>query len=241
MAFFRGSESSIYYEEHGSGFPLLLLAPGGLGSSIPIWDKVAWNPLEELAAGYLVIAMDQRNAGRSFARVTGDETWATYLADQLGLLDHLGIDRFHVFGMCIGGSFIAALAAAAPERVAAAVVAQTIGRENNLETFRAAFDEWVDDIKPAHPEADDETWLRYWHALYSNENRLFSVPDAQLAAIRTPLAVLRGDDVYHPASASRALVDAVPGSVYIEQWKGPEHLPAARARVAEFLRTHTPS
>ena len=241
MAFFRGSETSIYYEEHGSGFPLLLLAPGGPRSSIPMWDKVAWNPLEELAAEYRVIAMDQRNAGQSFAKVTGEETWATYTADQLGLLDHLGVDRFHVLGMCIGGSFIAALATAAPERVAAAVVAQTIGQENNLETFRAAFDEWVADIRPAHPEADDDHWLRYWNSLYVNENRLFSVSEAELAAIRMPLVVLHGDDVYHPASASRALAEAVPGSTHIEHWKEPERLPAARAAVAEFLRAHTPS
>ncbi len=32
--------ATIYYEEHGSGFPLLLLAPGGLNSAIPFWERM---------------------------------------------------------------------------------------------------------------------------------------------------------------------------------------------------------
>jgi pimeloyl-ACP methyl ester carboxylesterase len=240
VPFFEAEKTSIYYEEHGSGFPILLLAPGGMRSSILIWDRVAWNPIEELSADYRVIAMDQRNAGRSSAPITGRETWGTYAADQLGLLDHLRVDRFHVFGMCIGGPFIATLATVAPERITAAVVAQTIGQDNNIDVFRDMFQEWVTGLTPGHPEADDSDWLRYWNTLFVNNNRVFSVPDVDLAAIRVPLLVLNGNDAFHPTIASRTLAEAVPDSVYIEHWKGPDELPAARAAVAAFLKAHAP-
>ena len=240
MPFFDAENTSLYYEEQGSGHPILLLAPGGLRSSIPYWERVAWNPIQELSAHYRVITMDQRNAGQSSARVTGRETWGTYASDQLSLLDHLGIDRFHVLGMCIGGSFIAKLATTAPERITAAVVAQTIGQDDNLATFREIFDEWSTGLVSTHPEADDTAWQKYWNALFINDNRVFSVPDAELKNIRVPLLVLNGDDRFHPAIASRALVDAVPDAQFIERWKEPEELSAAREAVSEFLKRHTP-
>ncbi|MFV8310475.1 alpha/beta fold hydrolase [Mycobacteroides chelonae] len=241
MPFFDAENTSLYYEEQGSGHPILLLAPGGLRSSIPYWERVAWNPIQELSAHYRVITMDQRNAGQSSARVTGQETWATYASDQLSLLDHLGIDRFHVLGMCIGGSFIAKLATTAPERITAAVVAQTIGQDDNLATFREIFDEWSTGLVSTHPEADDTAWQKYWNALFINDNRVFSVPDTELRNIRVPLLVLNGDDRFHPAIASRALVDAVPDAQFIERWKETDELPAAREAVSEFLKRHTPA
>ena len=62
-------------------------------------------------------------------------TGMTIRDDQLALLDHLGIERFHVAGMCIGGSFIMELIEAAPERVASAVMLQPIGFEGNRQAY----------------------------------------------------------------------------------------------------------
>ena len=50
MPKFENGVASIYYEDRGSGFPLLLLAPGGLDSTIAAWTRVAINPLEAYAA-----------------------------------------------------------------------------------------------------------------------------------------------------------------------------------------------
>ena len=65
MPYFREGEIELYYETHGDGYPVLLIAPGGMRSAIPLWDNAPWNPVEQLRKSYRVIVMDQRNAGRS--------------------------------------------------------------------------------------------------------------------------------------------------------------------------------
>ena len=62
--FVRG-DVSIYYEQRGSGFPLLLLPPGGMNATISFWGRSAFNPVEIFASDSRVIALDQRNAGSS--------------------------------------------------------------------------------------------------------------------------------------------------------------------------------
>lgn len=226
--------ASLHYDEYGSGFPVLALAPGGMRSAAGFWDQVAWHPVTELAGAHRVIVMDQRNAGASTAPVTGTEGWSTYVADQLALLDHLGVDGFAVVGMCIGGPFIMGLLQAAPERVARAVVIQSIGLDANREEFHAAFDAWATDIAPDHPEASPAAWAAYRASLYDGDHPLFSVPTSFLPTVTAPVLVLEGDDVYHPRSASRLIADGVPGAAYVEHWKG-DALPAARERIVEFL------
>src|SRR5438093_12489283 len=133
--------ASIYYEEHGRGFPILTFAPAGLQSVIDVWNRSAApvNPITEFAAGFRVIVMDQRNAGgRSRAPITAQDGWHTYAADHIAVLDHLGIDRCHLYGQCIGGSFIMSLLKAQPQRIASAVLAQPIGRVGAMAHRRAA-------------------------------------------------------------------------------------------------------
>ncbi|MBO0878034.1 MAG: alpha/beta hydrolase [Pseudonocardia sp.] len=225
----------IHYEEHGTGFPVLALAPGGMHSTASFWEKVPWSPVRELAGDYRVITMDQRNAGSSTAPVTGAETWATYTADHLAVLDHLGIERCHVVGMCIGGPFILSLLRAAPDRVARAVVLQPIGLDGNRDGFLEMFDNWRGELEPTHPEAGQDAWAAYRAALFGGDDVLFSVPDAELSTIGTPMLVLQGNDRPHPSSASRLLASSVPGAQLVERWKEPEHLPAATEAIAGFL------
>jgi pimeloyl-ACP methyl ester carboxylesterase len=200
-----------------------------------MWAKMPWNPVAELAGGYRVITMDQRNAGSSTAPITGDEDWDTYAGDQIALLDHLSIDRCHVVGMCIGGAFILKLLATAPERFARAVPLQPIGLHDNRQAFHDMFDGWADEVRPSHPEVGDGAWTAYRSAMYDVEDQLFSVPTSALASIDTPMLVLRGDDQYHPRSASELLAATAPNARLIERWKDEEHLPAATTAIAEFL------
>ncbi|MCZ6862874.1 MAG: alpha/beta hydrolase [Alphaproteobacteria bacterium] len=72
MSMLKLKDAEIYYEEYGKGYPVLLFAPGGMRSRTELWQAPtdgpprAWNDwTEALAENYHVIAMDQRNAGRS--------------------------------------------------------------------------------------------------------------------------------------------------------------------------------
>src|SRR5579862_1151452 len=128
--FYEKGSVRIYYEEAGSGFPLMLLPGGGLNSTIA--GLKSGNPfpaIEEFKGEYRCITADLRNApsGQSTGPVEVGRPWESYADDQLGLMDHLGIDKFMVMGFCIGGPFIWSLLKRAPNRVVAAVLAQPVG------------------------------------------------------------------------------------------------------------------
>ena len=128
--FYERGPVRIYYEEAGSGFPLLLLPGGGLNSTIGFFTgNSPFNAIEEFKGEYRCITADLRNApsGQSTGPVEVDRPWESYADDQLGLMDHLGIDKFMVMGFCIGGPFIWSLLKRAPNRIAAAVMAQPVG------------------------------------------------------------------------------------------------------------------
>src|SRR6266516_3239697 len=154
MPSFERDGASIYYEESGSGFPLLLLAPGGLNSAIPFWGRMPLNPIEAYSSEFRVIAMDQRNAGKSIGPIDTKDPWATYADDQLGLLDHLGVDKVLVMGCCIGCSFIFKLVERQPERVVAGVLAQPIGLDDtNPGAFgERTWREWGENLIGKRPE-----------------------------------------------------------------------------------------
>src|SRR5262249_25432714 len=130
MPVFEKGPVQISYEDTGSGFPLLLIPGGGLNSTISFFSSGApFNPIEELKGEFRCIAADLRNAngGRSSGPVEADRPWDAYADDQLGLMDHLKIDKFLVMGFCIGGPFIWNLLKRAPDRIVAAVLAQPSG------------------------------------------------------------------------------------------------------------------
>src|SRR5207302_5758812 len=146
----------IHYEEFGQGFPILTFASAGLQSVIDVWSQPSApiNPTTEFADKFRVIAMDQRNAGgQSRAPITAQDGWDSYTADHIALLDHLRIDRCHLYGQCIGGAFILNLIKHQPERVQSAVLAQPIGRAGPMAAGRPArLNSWAETPK-GHPAA----------------------------------------------------------------------------------------
>ncbi|MDH3681649.1 MAG: alpha/beta hydrolase [Acidimicrobiia bacterium] len=240
MPTFESGDVSLYYEEQGSGFPVLLIAPGGMQSSIGFWENTPWNPIEHLSGDYRVIAMDQRNAGKSSGPISGSDGWHTYRDDQLALLDHLGVDRFHVAGMCIGGPYIMGLVQAAPARVASGVVFQTIGLDDNREAFYEMFDNWAVDLRPSHAEVSEADWASFRENMYGGDEFLFNVGEDFVPTVQTPLLVLLGRDLYHPESSSRELARLAPNATLVEDWIPGEHHDAAKGAVAAFLGEHTP-
>src|SRR3989442_10841311 len=128
--FYEKGPVRIYYEEAGSGFPLMLLPGGGLNSTIA--GLKSGNPfpaIEEFKGEYRCITADLRNApsGQSAGPVEIERPWESYADDQLGLMDHLGIDKFSVMRFCIGAPFIWNLLKRPPTRIAAPVLAQPVG------------------------------------------------------------------------------------------------------------------
>src|SRR5256712_14008106 len=231
----------IYYEESGRGFPILTLAPGGLQSTMEVGRRPAApvNPITEFAPDFRVIAMDQRNAGgQSRAPIPAQDGWHTYAADHIAVLDHLGIDRCHLYGQCIGGSFIMSMLKAQPQRIASAVLAQPIGRVGAMAPGRAArFDAWAETLTD-HPEATEKVLDALHQNLYG-PGFLYSVDRAFVSSCRTPCLVLAGNDEAHPFAISEETAKLLPNSEFIREWKAGEPLAAAELRIKEFLSKHT--
>jgi pimeloyl-ACP methyl ester carboxylesterase len=240
MPLMDNGDVRIHYEEMGEGFPVLTFAPGGMRSTIEAWSYAPWDVPGALAGDHRVVVADQRNAGDSFAPVHASDGWDSYTDDHLALLDHLGIERCHLLGMCIGGSFMANLLTRAPERVAAAVFLQPIGNDDNREAFRGRVDEFAAEEAPKHPEAAEADWHGLRENLFGNDHTLWSVPDTVIAGFEAPILVFAGGDEPHPASASATLADLAPHATLVERWKAPEYNDAARESIASFLSVHTP-
>lgn len=232
----RREGTIIHYEEHGQGFPVLLFAPGGMRSAIDFWNRTPWHPIGELAASFRLIAIDQRNAGGSSAAVHGEDGWHSYCADHLALLDQLGITRCHVVGGCIGSSFALRLIETAPDRVAAAVLQNPIGLQDNRELFYGLFDQWAEGLAPREAHMDASAWRAFRERMYGGDF-VFSVSRAFVRSCRTPMLILAGNDPYHPTSISRELAALAPEAELIEGWK--ESLPSAVQRVKGFLAAHS--
>lgn len=242
MPSFRHDGATIYYEEFGRGFPILAFAPAGLQSTIEVWSRPAApiNPITEFASTFRVIVMDQRNAGgQSRAPITAQDGWQTYTRDHLALLDHLRIERCHLYGQCIGGSFILSLLNAQPGRVAAAVLAQPIGRVGAMPAGRSArFQAWAESLED-HPEATPQVLDAFHENLYA-PGFVYCVDRAFVATCATPCLVLAGNDEAHPWPISEELAKLLPSCEFIPEWKTGAALASARARVKEFLAKHTP-
>jgi len=135
--FYEKGPVRIRYDEAGSGFPLLLIAGGGLNSVMAGLTTSPFNPIEEFKGEYRCIFADLRNAnpGQSRGPLEIDRPWDAYTDDHLGLMDHLGINKFMVLGFCIGGPFIWNLLKRAPDRVVAAVPAQPVGFRPEMPTL----------------------------------------------------------------------------------------------------------
>ena len=243
MPTFEQGSVSLYYEVSGEGFPVLLFAPGGMRSAIEFWrggPGDSWNVIDALAPHFQVIAMDQRNAGQSRAPVAASDGWHVYTQDHLALLDHLEIERCHVLGGCIGGPYCLGAIEAAPDRIASAVLQQTIGYDGeNRHAFYDMFDTWAQALRADVPDVSDEAWSQFRSNMYDGDF-VFNVSRDFVRACETPLLILKGDDLYHPAVTSLEIAELAPNSELVEQWTGPENAARTAEAVVRFLQAHTP-
>jgi len=228
----RVGDVELAYEVDGAGEPVLMLM--GLGGERHAWDLVR----KDLARRHRLVLLDNRDAGES------DEARVAYglddmAADALGVLDALGIERFHVVGASMGGAIAQRLMLQAPTRVASAVLLCTWGRTDPiLATLLASWRRMVERLSPEEfllaqspwvftyrffqePPAEVVAWqesvrargLLKSVAAYQRQVDACAAHDALdiLPLLRTPCLVLVGeDDVLTPPRYARALAAALP-------------------------------
>jgi len=232
MSFYEKGPVRIHYEEVGSGFPLLLIAGGGLNSTISGLTN-PFNPIEEFKGEYRCIASDLRNAntGQSSGPLEIDRPWDAYTDDHLGVMDHLGVNKFMVMGFCIGGPFIWNLLKRAPDRVAAAVLAQPSGWRPEMPTL--SYDNnmtgWGPQLVKRRPEITMEMVDKFLTKMYrTNPDFVFTVTRDFVRKCQTPVLILPDDIPAHPyAVAMEAAMLAPNAEVSMFPWRCARSAPSS--------------
>jgi pimeloyl-ACP methyl ester carboxylesterase len=203
VPFYQKGDVRIRYEMVGSGFPLLVTPGGGLNSRVSNWPTAVFNAMEAFKNDFRCITMDQRNAngGESTGPIPASDPWGAFADDQLGLMDHLGVQKFLYMGYCIGGPFGLKLIERAPERVVAAVLCQPVGHrpENPDVMYNSGRDVWGPELRARRPEITVESIEAYLHNLYRlRPDFVYSVSREFVRSCQTPLLVMPDDTPAHP-------------------------------------------
>ncbi len=247
-SFYERGSVRIHYEDSGNGFPLLLIPGGGLNSTIAgMKQGRPFDPIVELEGEYRTIVADLRNAydGQSSGPLEIERPWDSFTDDHLGLMDHLGIDKFMVLGFCIGGPFVWNLLERAPDRVVAAVLAQPSGfspEEPEL-FYQRNITGWGPEIVSRRSDISMEMVDRFLTEMYiANGDFVFTVSRDFVRNCQTPVLILPDDIPVHPYEvAMEAAMLAPNAEVSLFPWKQPEdRIPLAVRHVRSFLRAHRP-
>jgi pimeloyl-ACP methyl ester carboxylesterase len=187
----RVGDLELFYDTDGAGDPVLLLM--GLGGEHHGWDLVR----ADLARRYRLVLVDNRDAGASDEART-PYALADMASDALGVMDHLGIERFHVIGASMGGAIAQHLALQAPTRVATLGLVGTWARTDAL--LAAIFTGWrllVEQLPPAEFLAMVAPWAFTY--------RFFQSPPPEVVALQE---AFRARGVLKSVAAYRRQVDA---------------------------------
>ena len=249
MPFYERGSVRIYYEDVGSGFPLLIIPGGGLNSSISSLNTaVPFNPLERYRNDFRCISADLRYAdlGQSTGPLETDRPWDAYSDDQLGLMDHLGVREFLVMGFCIGGPMIHNLLRLAQDRVVAAAMMQPSGfspehpnifYENNTERWAPQLCEKRSDVTMA--EVHD-----FLTNMYTDRaDFVFTVSRDFVRSLQTPLLIAPDNVPAHPYEAAMEVAEIAPNSeTTIFPWKdSQENIERVVDHARRFLKSHEPA
>jgi pimeloyl-ACP methyl ester carboxylesterase len=247
MSQYEKGSVRIHYEQWGSGFPLLLIAGGGLNSVISGLNN-PFDAIGEFQGEYHCIAADLRNAngGQSSGPLEVERPWDSYTDDHLGVMDHLGINKFLVLGFCIGGPFIWNLLKRAPDRVVAAVLAQPSGFRPEMPTlfYDNNMMAWVPELLKGRPEITMDMAEKFLTKMYrTNTDFVFTVTRDFVRQCQTPVLILPDDIPAHPYKvAMEAAMLAPNAEVSMFPWKEPkERIPLAVRQIHSFLRAHCPA
>lgn len=135
MSIIRVKDHEIYYEEWGKGIPILFLE--GLGYSVWMWRK----QLQDISSWAHCILVDNRGVGKS-SPLTSPYSVREFAEDAMEVMDHLGIDRFFVLGVSMGGFIAQEIAIMAENRVKGTILISTsCGGGNSLPMPKSTWDE----------------------------------------------------------------------------------------------------
>ena len=260
----RACGAKIFYETKGpiTGIPILLLAPGGMRSSILKWEMSPYNPWIRLsskddnAGKFRLIAMDQRFAGRSSGAVKRGDGWHTFMSDQLALLDHLRVPKCHIVGSCIGPSYALQLIKLAPDRFGRCVMLQPIGLAKHTTEPGAAWEglnsdaawdwagSWAEEMIERKMCNDQSILKQLYGNMFAGQparDFVFSITRQDAAKIQQPLLIFMGKDIHHPSETAREISRIVKNTELIEVWRdaGPEKIYDAATKITSFLLPDT--
>lgn len=228
MPFADINQTSIYYEIHGTGTPVLFVH--GLGSSATDWEL----QLEFFAQHYQVILVDLRGHGQSSRPSTGYSI-PQFTADVQALLQHLGYQRVHLVGISLGGMVGFQLAVTAPSLLqsltvlnSAPYIRLTTLRQRWQLTLRKLFTRALSMrsfakilARKLFPEPSQahlrkqlmERWVKndkkIYYQSFMSIFRWQGIPN-QLPNITCPVLVLAADMDYLPVSYKQAYTKQMP-------------------------------
>lgn len=230
MPYALNGTTKIYWEEHGSGDPLLLIM--GLGATHHLWHRVV--PM--VAPHYRTILLDNRGAGQSDAP-PGPYAISQMADDAIAVMDAANVNSARVFGASMGGMIAQELALAHPERVRSLIlgctacggkqavpadqeVAQALRARTTLpveQGMRLMIPYTYDESTPRARVEEDMT-LRIANAM-SNEAftaqfqgiRAWPGTYDRLAQLKMPVLVIHGEtDRLVPPENGRIIAGAIP-------------------------------
>ena len=224
-----GGPVELFAVEDGEGSALVFLH-GGLTSHQAVLPLVG-----PLADRYRIITPDLRGSGRS--RSSESLTFDRLADDVLGLLDHLAVEEAFIGGISSGSGPAVRFALRHPGRTRGLIVVtpvyggSEVGYTSTQAAAFAAMDavasrtsaEGIDVLRPLYEQLPDGMRQRAWQIVSEFDaagvvaTSRFIVSGAQpfsssreLASIRAPMLLIRGDDATHPAEISDVYAASVP-------------------------------
>jgi len=152
-----------------------------------------------------------------------------------------------VMGFCIGGPFIGSLLKRAPNRIAAAVMAQPVGWRPEMRDPKypgAFWNSWGPALIAKRPEITTQTTDQFTTRMFeTNPDFLFTVTRDFIRGCQNPILVLPDDVPAHPLAVAMECAMLAPKSeVSIFPWKEPkERIPLAVRQIHSFLKAHRPA
>lgn len=246
MNFARINGVLLHFRVAGpEGAPVLVLA-NSLGTDARIWDGV----ISRLTQSYRVVSYDKRGHGLSDIPA-GDYSLDDHLDDLFGLVDHLGIERFALGGVSIGGLIAQGAALRAPERLAALVICNSAAKSGDHAFWTARMQAVLDNGVASIADGIMERWfspqfraeradeLAGWRNMFLRCDAkgyaatCATLRDADLresvGSITLPTLLVAGEqDLAMPVAQVQATAEAISGSRF-EIFPGVGHIPSIEA------------